>query len=224
MIKHQKTIGVTTATTAAFLILLLQLTAAMAQTTTTTTNASTTTTSGTLSMTGQRFLPEGTGIAYFNDGTMAPFEHKFTPEEGYYYDNSTVFVYGQVEGYESNNTIWELNAQARARGEYGSVTGDTINVTISNGAEFLGDRAIQPSKIIKAKVGDILVWTNEDFNSHNIQSPPNDFSGISPQGGNFEMNLGPGENSTLVLTKAVGMHYNDVYNPELKGAIIVEER
>src|SRR5215212_7922106 len=108
MIKDQKTIGITVTATAAFLILLLQLTAAMAQTTTNTT----TTTPGTLSMTGQQFLPDGTGIAYFNDGTTEPFEHKFTPEEGYYYDNSTVFVSGQVPGHESNNTIWDLNAQA----------------------------------------------------------------------------------------------------------------
>jgi hypothetical protein len=170
-------------------------------------------------MTGQRYFPNGTGTAYFDDGSTIPFNHSITPQNGYYYDDSTVFTYGQIPGYEANQTIWELNMQATELG----VTGDVINVTIANGAALLGERAIQPSNIIHAKVGDVIMWTNEDFEYHTIASPPWTSESHVPDGENFEISLGPGESMPLLVTKTVGMHFGESYS-DIKGAIIVEER
>jgi hypothetical protein len=49
-----------------------------------------------LRMTGQQFLSNGTGIAYFDDGSTSRIEHPFTSESGFYYDNSTIFYTGDI--------------------------------------------------------------------------------------------------------------------------------
>src|SRR5215204_5385464 len=59
--------------------------------------------SGTLTMTGQQFFANGTGLAYFNDGSISKFEHEMTPQEGWYYDNTTIFYTGEIPGISSTN-------------------------------------------------------------------------------------------------------------------------
>jgi hypothetical protein len=183
--------------------------------------AMTTTTAHALRMIGQQFFPNGTGTAYFDDGTTEQFEHAFTPEQGYYYDNTTTFINGAPPGFEGNQTIIDINSRPDG---YGS-TGDIINVTIANGAELLGDRAIQPSNIIHAKAGDVIVLWNEDWQVHNLQSPPQDYTTPTPAGGNWGGIINPGEYVSLILTKpGAGYHFADTYNSEIKGAVIIEER
>jgi len=155
-----------------------------------------------LRMTGQQFFANGTGTAYFDDGTTYPFNHTITPEEGYYYDSSTVFVAGEIPGYEINETIIAINNQ-RGLGS----TGDIINVTIAYGSEFLGNRSFQPTNIIKAKVGDVVLFKNEDWQSHRIISPPSTSSSEVPVGANFDFWLSPGENFPVTFTRPIGEHF-----------------
>jgi hypothetical protein len=103
-------------------------------------------------------------------------------------------------------------------------TGNIINVTIANGAEFLGNRSIQPSNIIKAKVGDVIVFTNEDWQSHFFRSPPSTDSG-GPQVAvdtNFHFWLFPGQSHTQIVSRPGGLHY-ELYGEDIKGAVIMEE-
>jgi hypothetical protein len=181
-----------------------------------------------LEMTGQQYFANGTGIAYFEDGTTESFIHTITPEEGYYHDNSTAFVYGNIPGYEGNITISNTNVKADELDAIAETGGGSsiINVTIPSGATILansnGSRAIQPSNIIHAKVGDIIFFSNEDYENHWLVSPPDSFSGPIPTGGNFDLFLGTGQNGTVVVTAPVGLHFFDKTKYEIKGAIIVE--
>lgn len=177
-----------------------------------------------LRMTGQQLSANGTGIAYFDDGTTQSFRHTITPNDsGYFYDNSTVFVVGEIPGYEDNKTILALNDPSTG-GTLGS-TGDIITITIPYGADLLGERKIQPSSIINAKVGDVIIFKNEDYNVHSIKSPPRSYgSDAVPIGANFDFVLSSGQNATLVLSKPVGMHYQLEGKQSVEGAIIVEER
>jgi hypothetical protein len=58
-----------------------------------------------LEMTGQQYFANGTGIAYFDDGTTSSFEHSITPDNGYYFDNSINFYIGEVPGTPSGNGV-----------------------------------------------------------------------------------------------------------------------
>jgi hypothetical protein len=149
-----------------------------------------------LRLIGERFFPNGTGIAYFDDGTTASFRHTITSAAGYYYDNSTVFAVGEIPGFDMNNTITL------------GIDGDIITVTIPYGADLLGNNSIQPSSIIKAKVGDVVTFKNEDWQSHSIRSPPDAYgSEAVPEGANFEFSIGPGQSASILISKPIGMHY-----------------
>lgn len=105
-------------------------------------------------------------------------------------------------------------------------TGDIINVTIANGVDFLGNRSIQPSNIIKAKVGDVITFTNNDSEAQIIGSPPTDDSSPDSKlasNTNFHTWIFPGQNGTLIMTRPGALHY-EFYGDDIKGAIIVEER
>jgi hypothetical protein len=177
-----------------------------------------------LEMTGQQYFANGTGIAYFDDGTTYPFNHTITPGNGWYYDNSTAtaFLSGEIPGLELNDTISQMNDPERG-GTFGA-TGDIINVTIANGVDFLGNRSIQPSNIIKAKVGDAITFTNEDSEAVIIGSPPSDPSIDSKLASNtnFHTWVFPGQSYTLLMTRPGALHY-EFYGDDIKGAIIVEE-
>ena len=56
-----------------------------------------------LAMIGQQYFANGTGIAYFNDGTTQQFGHHFRGADGYYYDESTPFYIDEVPGVGDNN-------------------------------------------------------------------------------------------------------------------------
>lgn len=165
-----------------------------------------------LRLIGERFFANGTGIAFFDDGTKASFRHTITSAAGYYYDNSTVFAVGEIPGFDMNDTITL------------GLTGDIITITIPYGAELLGNSSIQPSSIIKAKVGDVVTFKNEDWQSHSIRSPPDTYgSEAVPEGANFEFSLAPGQSDSILISKPIGMHY-ELVGEDTKGAIIAEER
>ncbi len=165
-----------------------------------------------LRLIGERFFPNGTGTAYFDDGTTASFRHTITSAAGYYYDNSTVFAVGEIPGFDMNDTITL------------GLTGDIITVTIPYGAELLGNSSIQPSSIIKAKVGDVVTFKNEDWQSHSLRSPPDTYgSEAVPEGANFEFSLAPGQSASILISKPIGMHY-ELVGEDTKGAVIAEER
>jgi hypothetical protein len=180
-----------------------------------------------LEMTGQQYFANGTGIAYFDDGTTMPFNHTITPGNGYYYDNSTAtaFLSGEIPGHEINDTIGNMNDPTITEDGTLGATGDIINVTIANGADFLGNRSIQPSNIIKAKVGDAITFTNNDSETHIIISPPSDPSIDSKlaSSANFNTWIFPGQNYTLIMTRPGALHY-EFFGDDIKGAMIVEER
>jgi len=165
-----------------------------------------------LRLIGERFFANGTGTAYFDDGTTASFRHTITSAAGYYYDNSTVFAVGEIPGFDMNGTITL------------GITGDIITVTIPYGAELLGNSSIQPSSIIRAKVGDVVTFKNEDWRFHFIRSPPNTYgSEAVPEGANFELSLAPGQSASILISKPIGMHY-ELVGEDIKGAVIAEER
>jgi hypothetical protein len=165
-----------------------------------------------LRLIGERFFANGTGTAYFDDGTTASFRHTITSAAGYYYDNSTVFAVGEIPGFDVNDTITL------------GITGDIITVTILYGAELLGNNSIQPSSIINAKVGDVVTFKNEDWQSYSIRSPPDTYgSEAVPEGANFEFSLAPGQSASILISKPIGMHY-ELVGEDIKGAVIAEER
>jgi plastocyanin len=172
-----------------------------------------------LSLTGEQFLPNGTGIAHLDDGTMIPFNHTITPTNGFYYDNSTVFVAGEIPGFEMNETITAMNNQSGGLGS----TGNMINVAIAFGSEFLGDMSFQPNKL-KAKVGDVVTFKNEDWKDHRLMSPPAASNPAVSAGANFDVLLFSGHNYTIILTRPVGMHYESWGEEDMKGVVIVEQR
>jgi plastocyanin len=197
-----------------------------------------------LSLIGERFFENGTGIAYFDDGTTQGFHHTITPRKGYYYDNSTIFYAGNIPGISnvSNITTTTIDSggggdkrgcaqltqalqdlfECDTGGERGSAaTGKIVNVTIAYGAEFLGNKTLQPS-IVKINVGDTVVWTNEDWSVHDLLSPPGTSDPKVPAGMNFHSATFPqGTTFSHTFTKPGGFHYNDFGNEEIVGTIIV---
>jgi plastocyanin len=83
--------------------------------------------SSALEMTGQQFFPNGTGIAYFDDGSTSRIEHPFTAESGYYYDNSTIFYTGDIPETISGiaNTTSTNNNITSCSGSAGGTTPNT---------------------------------------------------------------------------------------------------
>jgi hypothetical protein len=126
-------------------------------------------------LTGQQFFANGTGIAYFDNGTTQPFDHPITTQKGFYYDNSTKFL--AIGGVEDIPGVVNVNesiiAHVRENGHSTPIPGSNIvNVTIPSGAELLpANQTFQPN-VVKVKVGDTIRFVNEDFNIHIIMSPP----------------------------------------------------
>jgi plastocyanin len=212
-----------------------------------------------LRMTGQQCLPNGTGIAYFDDNSTSQFEHPFTAERGFYYDNSTIFYTGNIPetisgiGNTSGRTADTSTNATSCSGSSGGTTpstsgllnlfgpdaaeegnnivngasGDNVNVTIIYGASVLDNksRAFEPNPV-RIKVGDTVTWINQDLNLHDLHSPPRVptsggvlssttfFGLVSENGGTF----------SCTFNRPGGFHYADSYDPNMKGAIIVEDR
>ena len=155
-------------------------------------------------VTGERYFANGTGVAYFADGSTRLFRHMITPENEFYYDNSTIFYAGDVP--EVNIT----NATS---------TGRTVNVSINFGGSNLGNKSFDPNPV-RIKVGDIVTWTNNDlYSAYIITSPPLQ-TGI--RGMNFISDrLEPGDTFSHTFTKPGGFHYEAAYG--MRGTVIVEE-
>jgi plastocyanin len=155
-------------------------------------------------VTGERYFENGTGVAYFTDGATRLFRHMITPENEYYYDNSTIFYAGDVPEVNSTNA---------------TSTGRTVNVSINFGGSNLGNKSFDPNPV-RIKVGDTVTWTNDDLYSvYTIASPP-------PQTGIIGMNfmsdrLEPGDTFSHTFTKPGGFHYEASYG--MRGTVIVEE-
>jgi plastocyanin len=182
-----------------------------------------------LSMTGQQYFGNGTGVAYFNDGTTASFNHTITPDNGYYFDNSTVFHIGEIPGIASGNGV--------QCGENATFSGVNItDISIIRGANLIENksRALEPSPIVKIKAGDTVRWTNEDITLHSIISPPtspplssaSSFSGLVPAGSTFSSGtIIEGGRFYCTFTEPGGIHYGiDYGGSSIKGAVIVEEK
>jgi plastocyanin len=155
-------------------------------------------------VTGERYFANGTGIAYFTDGTKRLFRHMITPEKEYYYDNSTIFYAGDIPEVNSTNA---------------TSTGRTVNVSINFGGSNLGNKSFDPNPV-RIKVGDTVTWTNNDlYSAYVIASPP-------PQTGILGMNfmsdrLESGDTFSYTFTKPGGFHYEAGYG--MRGTVIVEE-
>lgn len=177
-----------------------------------------------LSLIGERFFENGTGLAYFDNGTTRQFNHTITPENGFYYDNSTVFLAGDVPGVSERNssiTAGESNGTNPLPGS------KTVNITIPYSSELVpGDQTFQPN-LVRVKVGDNVTWINDDRHTHSVVSPPpNDpiDNRAVAVGLNFDSGfLGQGQTFSFVFTRPGGFHYADTFNPDNVGTVIVEE-
>jgi plastocyanin len=163
-----------------------------------------------LRLAGELFFENGTGLAYFDDGTTRHFNHSVRPENGYYYDNSTIFYAGNILGI-SNSTDTAFS-------------GNTVNVSIVPGSSLLANKskAFEPNPV-KIRVGDMVTWTNHDWRLHNVISPPIGSTGQVAQGMSFDSHaILPGNTFGYIFTKPGGFHYNDEFDQAMVGTVIVE--
>jgi plastocyanin len=216
---------------ATLFIVAIPTTAASAQQPSSTSGSSNTTTTAsspttTLSMTGQQYFPNGTALAYFNDGTISEFEHEMTPAKGYYYDNSTIFYFGEVPGISSADNI--KCGENTTSGDNNSSGGELIEATIISGANVIENksRAIQPSSVITINAGDTLTWVNEDFGFHIVSMPPRGLiiTGGIPSEEIFSAYLTNQSQFSCTFTEPGGFHYDiDNANNGIVGTVIVVE-
>lgn len=192
-----------------------------------------------LAMIGQQYFPDGTGIAYFNDGTTQEFEHRLTEDEGYYFDESTQFYIGAVPGVGNNTDSVVCEDLSAVDGSMLTSTRDNnsatdganiTNVTIIRGASILEDksRAIDPSPIITIKVNDTVRWINEDANNFWLTLPPLTGGNGIPDGTIIPRTILNENGGSLVCTfsEPSGFHYTlrPFDDPiEIKGAVIVAD-
>lgn len=196
-----------------------------------------------LSMTGQQFFANGTGIAYFDDNSTSKFEHEMTSQEGWYYDNTTIFYVGQIPGISSANNVKcsgganDLSDSRNILSNNNNNSSNSTNhkFTIINGANLIENKskAIQPSPIIKIKAGDTVTWTNEDSETHSIIAPPGHFEfGSKITSGQTIDGLLSGTYSDLIEDRSVSCTFNEPggfqYDVDhaldgIKGVVIVEK-
>jgi len=173
---------------------------------------------------GNRFFANGTGLAYFSDGAVFPFNHAITPGYGFYYDESTNFYAGDIpEVTESKNITTTGSSGA---------SGTVHDIVIPRGFEASsGSATIQPD-VLRIKVGDSVRWVNEDWNSFSLMSPPYVGGGSNVtlsdlalilDGSNFEEYIEPGKTLSIQFTRPGGFHYGSSFGSNVAGTIIVEE-
>ena len=175
---------------------------------------------------GNRFFANGTGVAYFSDGAVFPFNHAITSGYGFYYDDSTIFYAGNIPGItasKNNNTNNNVSGS-------NNNSSTNHNIVIPRGFEASSANVtIQPS-VLRIKVGDTVRWVNQDWNSISLRSPPyvgggsnvtlSDLS-LTLDGINFDEYIEPGKTLSIQFTRAGGFHYE---MSDVAGTIIVEER
>jgi plastocyanin len=183
-------------------------------------------------LSGQQYFANGTGIMYFNDNTTMPFIHSITPENGYYYDNSTLFLIGEIPGVsaEPKDIVSMMH------------TGTQVNITIPRGVEMLPDNQTFQPNVVRVKVGDLVSFVNNDFQVHRIVSPPHQGDinnanntnttttttpmatiSVVPSGIIFDSIIEPGDSASVVFSSPGGFHFNDAFNENATGTIIVEK-
>ena len=185
-------------------------------------------------LSGQQYFANGTGIMYFSDNTTMPFTHSITPENGYYYDNSSLFLIGEIPG---------VSAEPKDIASMMS-TGEQVNITIPRGAEMLPDNQTFQPNVVRVKVGDLVSFVNNDFQVHRIVSPPYQghinnanntntttattamatTSSVVPSGIIFDSIIEPGDSASVVFSSPGGFHFNDPFNENATGTLIVEEK
>jgi plastocyanin len=180
-------------------------------------------------MTGQQLFANGTGLAYFDDGTTTRFSHTITATEGYYYDNSTAFYIGEIPGINNTSPDNGVRCGENATTLDSGTSNDVVNITIIRGASLVENksRVFEPSPVISIKVGDTVTWINEDISVRWIASPPLSMSagGEIPFADTFSSMIGQnGGTFSCTFTEPGGFHYVDGFDFEMKGAIIVMER
>jgi len=183
-----------------------------------------------IELSGQQYFANGTGIMYFSDNTTVPFTHSITPENGYYYDNSTLFLIGEIPGGVS------AGPKDIASMMY---TGTQVNITIPHGAKMLPDNQTFQPNVVRVNVGDLVTFVNNDFQVHRIVSPPHQgdinnanntnttttmaTTSVVPSGIIFDSIIGPGDSASIVFSSPGGFHFNDEFNENATGTLIVEE-
>ena len=185
-----------------------------------------------IELSGQQYFANGTGIMYFSDNTTMPFTHSITPENGYYYDNSTLFLIGEIPG---------VSAEPKDIASLMS-TGTQVNITIPRSAEMLTDNQTFQPNVVRVKVGDLVSFVNNDFQVHRIVSPPYQgdinanntntttttttamaTTSVVPSGIIFDSKIEPGNSASVVFSSPGGFHFNDAFNENATGTIIVEK-
>jgi len=194
---------------------------------------SATTTEQQQQLSGQQYFANGTGIMYFSDNTTMPFTHSITPENGYYYDNSTLFLIGEMPG---------VSAEPKDIASL-MYTGTQVNITIPRGAEMLPDNQTFQPNVVRVKVGDLVSFVNNNFQVHRIVSPPYQgdinannntnsttattaiaTTSVVPSGITFDSIIEPGDSASVVFSSPGGFHFNDAFNENATGTLIVEEK
>lgn len=96
--------------------------------------------------------------------------------------------------------------------------GDHNNVSIVPGAASLDDKAFWPNPV-DIKVGDTIVWTNDDISTHTI-TEVNQGSNITSAGFDSGL-LSQGQNFTHTFDKARVIKYFCQLHPQMVGKVIV---
>lgn len=179
---------------------------------------------------GNRFFANGTGLAYFSDGAVFPFNHAITPGYGFYYDESTIFYAGDIPG-----DIPEVTSSENIPTSSSSDASGTVHdIVIPRGFEASSGNATLEPNVLRINVGDTVRWVNQDWNTFPLKSPPYVGGGSNVtlsdlalilDGSNFEEYIEPGKTLSIQFTRPGGFHYSSSsIGSEVAGTIIVEGR
>jgi plastocyanin len=117
---------------------------------------------------GERYFPNGTSIAYLNDGTTQEMIHYFNIGKGFVFDNTTIFYAGEMP--EINNAIANASTTPTGIVSFVQILPGSVNTLNEH-------YNINPVRI---HVGDTITWINNYAQyTHYIKSPPSSPSGIT---------------------------------------------
>lgn len=94
-----------------------------------------------------------------------------------------------------------------------------------------GTQVVQPAQVtitssgfmpatIRVKVGQAVIWTNNDTQGHQVASDPYPTDNTLP-GLNSEQKIEPGQSYSYIFKTADTYTYHDNLNPSVKGTVIV---
>jgi plastocyanin len=119
-------------------------------------------------------------------------------------------------------------------------TGTQVNITTPRGAKMLPDNQTFQPNVVRVKVGDLVSFVNKDSQVHRIVSPPYQgdinnanntntttttvaTTSVVPSGIIFDSIIEPGDSASVVFSSPGGFHFNDAFNENATGTLIVEE-